>query len=677
MADRKIPLISQPIHNHNLNHKAKDNFQQDLLLPSLPQSRTHLSRHISDQSEAASVLSVNTILSDTGDDASTIGYTTNEETSSSSADSDDGNQSDSSSSEWDKSTVISGVSLASTYLPRAHKKSNQNVNIKSYLIEFCENERQSKISKRFGKRDSGKMRQRSIMSQISDSGISGQEHHEKDLRYDLYSLFYPFTNLQSLLFSHLHPYIESDYKGDKKKSPFSNNHGDNDEDEEEEKRHKINDTKMDWKDIDSVNRIRELIKKLLSSSNLSKGIKEEELYLMFSSPSPSEIIHELRFGLFGNICDVHIDRFGRRSYYYKRDRHQRQKSQIHFYNHSNVPSSIMSNGDIVGLSDFIEEDVESVISDRDSVCSIARIHYADNDFILTESPAKSSNGKIETQIQWQNYAIHSYLYRRTRFAHHPTSTSTTSSGSNDSTKASSRIPINIPIAKPVVPFNPNKTHSNSRHVAQYGVSITPRMYGSKPTILSDRAYLSGIPPLPSFSAKRSNPKGISIRNKNINKNGQQINTISDRKHARGISPWIQDIEKEGFLEKQEKRSSTNIITKTWTKYWCVLWNCDLFLYKKKRKENATEPQKPIEVIALDSLTLPISRRTDLKNGYHEFRLNTIVNEEYHLFRTKTEFQQMNWISIIESKLNIDDNFMSSYPGTKLKDDKSANSCLIM
>ena len=470
----------------------------------------------------------------------------------------------------------------------------------------------------------------------------------------------------------------------KKKTPF----GIDEENEIDDHDHEMqmhNDTKMDWNDVDSVNRIKELIKKLLSSSNLSKGIKEEELYLMFSSPSPSEIIQQLRFGILDPLCDVHIDRFGRRSYYYRRNRHQRQKSQIHFYNHSNVPSSIMSAGDVVGLSDFIEEDIESVASDRESRTSIAKIHYHDNDFVLTESPAKTGNGKMETQIQWQNYAIHSYLYRRTRFAHQPSMSN--SSNSNESGKGHrNSMPLNIPIAKPIVPFNPNV--SNSRTVAQYGVSITPRKYGSRPHI-SDRVAvpgLSGLPPLParSYSASKKRPNSQKStysrsRNKNVNKNGQNVNTVNDRKHARGTSPFTDDIDKEGFLEKQQRRSSSNIINKQWTKYWCVLWNTDLFLYRKRRRE--VESQKPVEVINLDSLSLPIPKRTDMKNGYFEFRLNTIVSDHYHIFRTRTQFQQTQWVHRIESKLSNDkhckDRLGMGYPTTRLNEDKSSNSCLIM
>ena len=222
-----VPLISTPVHTHPLAHdgpsslpssytltttttpvRAGTSYQHELLLPSLVQSRTNLSRGVSEHSEAAS-LSTNTFLSnsidtvDTGD-TDTVGFSSNDEDSSSSSDDDnDGNNSDS--SEWDKSTILSGVSLASTYLPRTHKKSNQNVDIKSYLIEFCQEENKSKSTNRFGK-----MRQNSYISQTSEQSTN-------DLQYDLYSLFYPYTNLQSLLFSNTHPYIDSDYKNIKKK----------------------------------------------------------------------------------------------------------------------------------------------------------------------------------------------------------------------------------------------------------------------------------------------------------------------------------------------------------------------------------------------------------------------------------------------------------------------------
>ena len=684
MADG-IPLISQPVQNNIVHHGTQSarssasvrihNFPpHELLMPSLIQSRTNLTRAASsEQSEVASVISTGTV--DTVDSITT-GYTTNEETSSSTSndsnDDDDGNMSDS--SEWDKSTVVSGVSLASTYLPRARKKTNRAHDIKSYLIEFAGNEKIHYESKTSG--DTPRQQH---------NNNNNNNNNDQDLTYDLYSLFYPFTNLQSLLFSQEHPYIESDYKKIKKKSPFGI-YDEDEEDKEEEKQHTLTDTKMDWNDESSVNRIRELITKLLSSSNKSHGIKEEDLFLMFSSPNPCEIIQQLRFGGFNSLCDVHIDRFGRRSYHYKRSGHERNRSQIHFYNHSNVPSSIFGDGDIVGLSDFIEEDASSVISDGDkSVTSIAKIHYHDNDVVMTTTSPKSSNGKMEVQMQWQNYAIHSYLYRRTRFTHRTPSTNSINSVSSNNTSNNNK-------------NNNNKggTHvSNARHVAQYGHSITPRMFGSKkknipsitPHVISDRvSYNSSIPPLPNLpqtvQSQSYNPH--SLRNKHINNRTGNVSTVRDRKHARGISPWIQDIQKEGFLEKKDGRSMTNIINNQWTKYWVILWNTDILLYKKRRNPNIGKLDQPIEGISLDVITLPIPTRFDATNGFYEFRLNTISGNEFYVFRTKNEFQRGSWVQNIETKLVDDTNFkdnklgpmFNEFNSAHLKNDKTA-SCLIM
>ena len=106
-----------------------------------------------------------------------------------------------------------------------------------------------------------------------------------DHHYDLYELFYPFNNLQSLLFSLISPYTHNDYKTNK---AFGNNVDDTNYDQ-------IHHHSMDWSDICSVNKIKDLITNLLASCSEHEGIKEDELYLMFSTPPPSEIIEQLRY----------------------------------------------------------------------------------------------------------------------------------------------------------------------------------------------------------------------------------------------------------------------------------------------------------------------------------------------------------------------------------------------
>ena len=288
-------------------HKHKLSTSFHLKMPqSLPQSYTDMVRTASDQSEAASIISTS-IATDScfySTTAQNTEYTEN-------SDSDSSN-----SSNWDSHSIISTVS---TVLPPRVK--HQNIDIKQYhseqyLIEFKED--------------------------------------RMDIAYHLYSLFYPFTNLQSLIFSHLQPYIETDYK---KNKAFGNN---NDDDE-------VNisyddgqsDIQMDWKDLSSVNRIKDLITKLLSTSSSNKGIKEEDIYLMFSSPSPLEIIEQLRFGKLSSLCDVHMDRFGRRTFHYRKHHrkhnhhhHGLRSQQLYFFDHSSVPSTLFADNDIVGLSDF-------------------------------------------------------------------------------------------------------------------------------------------------------------------------------------------------------------------------------------------------------------------------------------------------------------------------------------
>eukprot|EP01084_Bolivina_argentea_P201237 344014_1 len=119
---------------------------------------------------------------------------------------------------------------------------------------------------------------------------------------------------------------------------------------------------------------------------------------------------------------------------------------------------MFGDGDIVGLSDFIEEDAYSEMSEVDNAhaMSVAKIHYHDNDVVMVSPRNPDGN----PQMQWQNFAIHSYLYRRTRI------TADASIGSPPAVKA------------PKAP-KMNTQFSNSRHMARYGVSMTPKVYGSQ------------------------------------------------------------------------------------------------------------------------------------------------------------------------------------------------------
>ena len=231
------------------------------------------------------------------------------------------------------------------------------------------------------------------------ASVDLDHHHEEEEKMDrpttatanitIDSLFYPFSNLQSLIFCHQHPYIEADYKNIKN-DLFKNTA----EDEEN-----INDEPhidMDWTDISSINRIRQLTKKLLSSSSASRGIKEEDLYLMFSSPSPTEIIDNLRFGALSHLCTVSIDRFGRRKYHFKGNKMDRRQTRIHFYSHSNAISAVFGHGDIVGLADFIQDDGLLQIGSEEEV-------------VVMDSRRPSSNASVigsyvphRTQVRFNN-----------------------------------------------------------------------------------------------------------------------------------------------------------------------------------------------------------------------------------------------------------------------------------
>jgi len=86
----------------------------------------------------------------------------------------------------------------------------------------------------------------------------------------------------------------------------------------------------------------------------TKGIEEISIYQMFSSPSPLRIIYELRFGLFSNLCIAHLDRFGRRTFYYQFD-DDGDEDKYHF-NADLTNLDIFNEVDVIGLADFIRDD---------------------------------------------------------------------------------------------------------------------------------------------------------------------------------------------------------------------------------------------------------------------------------------------------------------------------------
>ena len=127
------------------------------------------------------------------------------------------------------------------------------------------------------------------------------------------SLVYPFTNFQSLIFSAIEPY----------------HHDKNQKDDLDDDLRSINwihiDRPIDWSCTESVGNIKELITELLSAANKKRGIRESDLHSMFTFPSSNEIIFALRFGLLSTLCDIHIDRFGRRTYHYRKHHHHKRE----------------------------------------------------------------------------------------------------------------------------------------------------------------------------------------------------------------------------------------------------------------------------------------------------------------------------------------------------------------
>eukprot|EP01084_Bolivina_argentea_P096292 173113_1 len=166
---------------------------------------------------------------------------------------------------------------------------------------------------------------------------------QQDIKYNFNALFYPYNNLQSVLFSQIHPYIEKDYQK-------LDLYGDYDDDIEEEE--KIKEQNMNWNDTKSVNRFRQLIENLLISGG-TEGIKEDYIYLMFASPKPTQIIQQLRFGVFANICEIHIDRWGRRTYHFN-TQFIPDKTQLLLYNHSYSDTTMFDRVDMIHLTEFLE-----------------------------------------------------------------------------------------------------------------------------------------------------------------------------------------------------------------------------------------------------------------------------------------------------------------------------------
>lgn len=242
-----------------------------LVLPSLLQSKC--ASH-SEDSHSASIVTLNTPIED--EDATDTDSSSDSGQSSEPSDTyqyhNNGNYikatdtDTESSSDWEPS-----ISMASTYLPRKHKKSNPP-----------------------------KLELRTYNSIAAGNGgiIDTQSQKNIELLESIDTIiFYPYCNLQSLLFSHLHPYIDNDYKQIKDVNVVSEDEDNNDNNSEDS---------MDWNDKECVNKIKNLINNLLVSASVTIGIKEDELYLMFSSPSPAEIIEHLRFGKLSLLCDVHI-----------------------------------------------------------------------------------------------------------------------------------------------------------------------------------------------------------------------------------------------------------------------------------------------------------------------------------------------------------------------------------
>eukprot|EP01084_Bolivina_argentea_P048606 89522_1 len=346
-------------------------------LPHLPQSTTKDREY----SETASIVTLNT---------PTGGYLTNEETdydddTSSSEVSDTyqkhdyDDDSSSSSSDWEPS-----ASMASTYLPRDQKKANNKSHLKPY-----------------------------ISIRMDDEDCVSKLNHINTINH---ILFYPHSNLQSLLFSTSHCYIQTDYKRIKNVNIL-----------DEEDTNPLHTTKMDWTDPKSVQKLKDLLHNLFVSASLTAGIREEEIYLMFSTPSPQQIIQELRFGVLAELCDVHIDRFGRRSFYRKDIDylHRKNKHSInnhtYFYTHTHIPSKLFASHDIHHLSNFVGDSPKYQSPKHLSPRHLSSPHHHHSPKHLSPKHLSPRGKKhvqrmSEDKLEWKNidYKPVTYLLTKTK-----------------------------------------------------------------------------------------------------------------------------------------------------------------------------------------------------------------------------------------------------------------------
>merc|ERR1711920_767863 len=117
------------------------------------------------------------------------------------------------------------------------------------------------------------------------------------------------------------------------------------------------------------------------------------------------------------------------------------------------------------------------------------------------------------------------------------------------------------------------------------------------------------------------------------------------KHARGTSPFLKSIVKEGFVEIKRKRGYTSV--------WCILWPERLCVYGKRRKDGSTRGlNKPI-----DSITIADLERVDIgtnDNGYFVFSLRirggggSAAQSLY--FGCKEESERKSWVSLIQQRI---------------------------
>ena len=214
----------------------------------------------------------------------------------------------------------------------------------------------------------------------------------------------------------------------------------------------------------------------------------------------------------------------------------------------------------------------------------------------------------ETQLRFQNYAIHTSLWKQTR-----------------------------------VPFLPSSSNLTGSHS---GSRVTRR--GPKSNSFGSLSALkqTSLPGAAEFLPSSSNLTGSLLPFVPAPAAPNDISITSNRKHARGLSPFLQNIVNEGFVEVQKRKKTE----KLWLKFWCILWSERMCLYRNERKDGSTkELMSPVSMINIADLeSVSFGKH---KGGYFEFTLIMKNSGVSVYFRCKQQAERRSWVSAIKQKID--------------------------